>query len=92
MDIQSGLINKVAVTPANVTDAKGLAHVLPTSGAVYTDKGYCVATAKVLLLAKEFIYVPLRKIIWKRRILLLTDIIVLLDIRLRGCFHKIISD
>lgn len=52
VDIQSGLINKVAVTPANVTDAKGLAHVLPTSGAVYADKGYCVATAKVVAAGK----------------------------------------
>lgn len=44
--------NKVAVTPANVTDAKGLAHVLPTSGAVYADKGYCVGTAKVVAASK----------------------------------------
>ncbi len=34
---QPGLINKVAVTPANVTDAKGFAHVLPTSRAVYSE-------------------------------------------------------
>ncbi|WPX95928.1 transposase [Candidatus Bandiella euplotis] len=40
------MINKVAITPANVTDAKGVAHVLPNSGAVYADKGYCVAPAK----------------------------------------------
>ncbi|WPX96103.1 transposase [Candidatus Bandiella euplotis] len=46
VDIQSGMINKVAITPANVTDAKGVAHVLPNSGAVYADKGYCVAPAK----------------------------------------------
>jgi IS5 family transposase len=42
VDMQSGLINKVAVTEANVTDAKGFKHVCPNSGAVYTDKGYCV--------------------------------------------------
>lgn len=47
VDIQSGLINKVAITPANVTDARGLAHVLPNSGAVYADKGYCVAPARI---------------------------------------------
>jgi hypothetical protein len=29
------LINKVAVTPVNVTDAKGLKYVLPKKGAVY---------------------------------------------------------
>jgi IS5 family transposase len=41
VDMQSGLINKVALTPANITDAKGLKHVLPSSGAIYADKGYC---------------------------------------------------
>ena len=46
VDIQSGLINKVAVTPANVTDAKGFKHVCPVSGAVYADKGYCTSSAK----------------------------------------------
>lgn len=42
VDMQSGLINKVAVTEANVTDAKGFKHVCPNNGAVYADKGYCV--------------------------------------------------
>ena len=41
VDIQSGMINKVAVTLANVTDAKGLPHILPKSGAVYANKRYC---------------------------------------------------
>ena len=41
------MINKVAITPANVTDAKGFAHVLPDSGATYADKGYCTAPAKI---------------------------------------------
>jgi transposase, IS5 family len=41
VDMQSGLINKVAITPGNVTDAKGMKHVCPESGAVYADKGYC---------------------------------------------------
>ena len=36
--MQSGLINKVAVTPANVTDAKGTAHVVPSGGAVYAKR------------------------------------------------------
>jgi IS5 family transposase len=47
VDIQSGMINKVAITPANLTDAQGFAHVLPKSGATYADKGYCTATAKI---------------------------------------------
>ena len=46
VDMQSGLINKVAVTPANITDAKGMGHVLPNGGATYADKGYCVGPAR----------------------------------------------
>ena len=42
VDMQSGLINKVSVTPANLPDAKGFKHVCPSSGAVYADKGYCI--------------------------------------------------
>ena len=41
VDMQSGLINKVAVTPGNVTDSKGLENVCPDQGAIYTDKAYC---------------------------------------------------
>ena len=41
VDMQSGLINKISITAANVTDANGLTHVCPRSGAVYADKGYC---------------------------------------------------
>ena len=46
VDVQSGLINKVAVTPANVTDAEGSKHVCPDAGAVYADKGYCTKPAR----------------------------------------------
>ena len=46
VDMQSGLINKVAITPANVTDAKGLKHICPSQGAAYADKGYCTKHAK----------------------------------------------
>jgi len=42
VDMQSGLINKVAITPANVTDANGYKHVAPKIGATYADKGYCI--------------------------------------------------
>lgn len=45
VDMQSGLINKVAATPANVTDADGLKHVCPRQGAVYGDKGYSIEPA-----------------------------------------------
>jgi IS5 family transposase len=46
VDMQSGLINKVAITPANVTDSKGFKHVCPSSGAAYLDKGYCYKNAE----------------------------------------------
>lgn len=52
VDMQSGLINKVAATPANVDDAKGLRHVCPSQGAVYADKGYCTAPAQNALKRK----------------------------------------
>jgi len=41
VDMQSGLINKVAVTPANIPDAKGYKNVCPNQGATYADKAYC---------------------------------------------------
>ena len=46
VDMQSGMINKVAITPANLTDAQGLKHVCPSQGAIYADKGYCTKPAK----------------------------------------------
>lgn len=46
IDMQSGLINKVAVTPANTIDSKGLKNVCPDQGAIYADKGYCTEPAK----------------------------------------------
>jgi len=52
VDMQSGMINKVAVTPANVTDAKALKHICPNQGAIYGDKGYCTAPARNTALIK----------------------------------------
>lgn len=52
VDMQSGLINKVAATPANITDADGLTHVCPEGGAVFGDKGYCVRPAQRTLKRK----------------------------------------
>lgn len=46
VDKQSGLINKMAATSAEVTDAEGLSHVCPGGGVVFGDKGYCVDPAK----------------------------------------------
>jgi len=46
VDRQSGLINTVATTPANLSDAQGLRHGCPTQGAIYGDKGDCTAPAR----------------------------------------------
>ena len=46
VDMQSGLINKVAITPANIPDSKGMSHICPGGGgAIYADKGYCTSSA-----------------------------------------------
>jgi IS5 family transposase len=45
VDMPSGLITKVAVTSAEVTDAQGFGHICPQGGAVYADKGYCIPPA-----------------------------------------------
>lgn len=52
VDMQSGLINKVAATSAAVSDAEGLSHVCPNGGAVFGDKGYCVRLAQRTLKRK----------------------------------------
>ena len=52
VDMQSGLINKVAATSAEKTDAEGLAHVCPNGGAVFGDKGFCVDPAQSILRRK----------------------------------------
>lgn len=46
VDMQSGLINKTNVVPANVHDSRTLKGVCHDSGAVYMDKGYCSESAK----------------------------------------------
>jgi transposase, IS5 family len=52
VDMQSGMINKVAITPANVIDSKGFKHAAPNQGAVYADKGYCDKNARQAALTK----------------------------------------
>lgn len=49
VDMQSGLINKIAITPANLTDAQGFKHIKPSQGAVYGDKGYCTKPAREVM-------------------------------------------
>jgi len=40
VDMQSGMITKVAVTPANIADSDAARHILPKSGVAVGDKGY----------------------------------------------------
>jgi IS5 family transposase len=47
VDMQSGMINKIAVTAANVNDANALQHICPKQGAVFGDKGYCTLPAQI---------------------------------------------
>jgi len=49
VDMGSGLINKIAVTPANVTDQEGLKTICPDSGMVFADKQYCCRRAQEIL-------------------------------------------
>ena len=39
--MQSGMINIVAITCANVRDGKGFKHVCPRNSIVYGDKAFC---------------------------------------------------
>ena len=53
VDMKQGVITKVAVTPGNVTDAAALKHVVPRSGMVFADKGYCDQKSERLLRARH---------------------------------------
>lgn len=61
VDMQSGLINKIAITPANITDAQGMKHVCPSQGAVYTDKGYCTQPARHAAMRKGLHLAAIKK-------------------------------
>jgi IS5 family transposase len=49
VDMGSGLIEKVAVTPANKSDASGLKHVCPKDRMIFADKGYCTKEAQMTM-------------------------------------------
>ena len=52
VDMSGGLISKVAVTPANLPDHKGLREVCPDGGMVFADKGYSAASARDFLVSR----------------------------------------
>jgi len=53
VDMGSGLINKIAVTPANITDQKGLKYVCPNSSMIFADKQYCCKRAQEIMESKN---------------------------------------
>lgn len=61
VDMQSGMIGKIAITPANITDAQGLRHVCPKGGVTYADKGYCTKKAHKIARANNNELVAIKK-------------------------------
>ena len=51
-DMGSGLIQKVAVTAANVSEQAGLKHICPDGGMVFGDKAYCLKEAQDTMRSK----------------------------------------
>jgi IS5 family transposase len=51
VDMKQGVVLKVAVTPANFPDGKGLRHVCPKQGMVIADKAYSEGEALKTILA-----------------------------------------
>ena len=53
VDMQSSMINKVTITPANVSDGKGFKHVCPNGSIVYGNKVFCTTPAQKILRIKS---------------------------------------
>ena len=51
-DMGSGLIQKVAVTAANISDQAGFKHICPAGGMVFGDKAYCLKEAQSIIRSK----------------------------------------
>lgn len=51
-DMGSGLIQKVAVTPANISDQSGLKHICPDDIMVFADKAYYLKEAREAMRAQ----------------------------------------
>ena len=61
VDMRYGLIDKLAVTPANVPDYKAVKHIAPKQGMVFTDKGYDYKEADQWMRANGCVPATLRK-------------------------------
>ncbi|MEK7079302.1 MAG: transposase [Patescibacteria group bacterium] len=61
VDMKFGLINQVAVTPANVPDYKAVKYLAPSQGMVFMDKGYDYEEADQWIREKGGVPATLRK-------------------------------
>lgn len=61
VDMRFGLINKVAVTPANIPDYKAVKNIVPKQGMVFMDKGYDYPEADQWMTANDCTPATLRK-------------------------------
>jgi IS5 family transposase len=61
VDMQSGMINKVAITHANVIDSKGFKHVAPKQGAVHMDKAYSDINVQMVTKARNLHLCAIKK-------------------------------
>ena len=67
IDMDSGMINKIAVTPANIPDSHALKHIAPRKGEVYADKGYCGKKALKIANDKGCILKAIKRINMKNK-------------------------
>lgn len=49
VDMSYGMINKVSVSSANITDQKAVAEILPNQGMIFGDKSYCLKEAQIAI-------------------------------------------
>lgn len=61
VDMRFGLINKVAVTPANTPDFRAVKNICPNQGMVFMDKGYDYKEADMWIRANSSTPATLRK-------------------------------
>jgi IS5 family transposase len=61
VDMQSGMINKVAITHANIIDSKGFKHVAPKQGAVHGDKAYSDINCQIVAKANNLHLCAIKK-------------------------------
>lgn len=61
VDMRFGLIEQVAVTPANVPDYKAVKDIVPKQGMVFMDKGYDYKEADDWIMANNCVPATLRK-------------------------------